>query len=137
MDNTGLLEVSFVKKVLLNCITCKSFNGRPYTYPETPPLPRERVAGEIPFKATDVDHLGPVNIKDLFEPNDEEVLHKSFITLYTCASSRGVILDLVPDTSAESFISSCTRFISRRVCPLVFLSDNGTAPTAKETQEKH
>ena len=90
---------------------------------------------EIPFKATGVDHLGPVNIKDVFEPNDEEELHKLFITLYTCASSRGVILDLVPDMSAESFISSCTRFISQRGCPQVFLSDNGTSFTAKETQE--
>ena len=126
---------SFVKKVLLNCIICKRCNGRPYAYPKIPPLPRERVEGEIPFKATGGDHLGPVHIKNVFESNEEADLHKSFITLYTCASSRGVILDLVPDTSAESFISSCTRFISRRGCPHVFLSDNGTAFTAKETRE--
>ena len=55
--------------------------------------------------------------------------------MYTCASSRGVILDLVQDTSAASFISSCTRFIPRRGCPQVFLSDNGIAFTAKEAQE--
>ena len=126
---------SFVKKVLLNCKICKKFQGRPYAYPKTPSLPRERVEGEFPFKATGVDHLGPVHIRDVFGSSDEEDLHTAFITLYTCASSRGVLLDLVHDTSAESFISSCTRFISRRGCPHILLSDNGTAFTAKKTQE--
>ena len=54
--------------------------------------------------------------------------------MYTCASSRGVILDLVPDTSSKEFISSLKRFIARRGCPQEILSDNGGAFLAKETQ---
>ena len=44
--------------------------------------------------------------------------------IYTCASTRGVILDVVPDGSAETFINSLKKFISRRGCPAK-ISDNG------------
>ena len=34
------------------------------------------------------------------------LLAKVHVTLYTCATTRAVHLDLVPDTSASSFIKS-------------------------------
>ena len=47
---------------------------------------------------------------------------------------RGVVLDLVHDGQAKTFINSCIRFISRRGCPQEILSDNGSVFTADETQ---
>ena len=47
----------------------------------------------------------------------------SYIVIYTCASTQGVILDVVPDGSAETFINSSKKFISRRGCPVKILSD--------------
>ena len=55
--------------------------------------------------------------------------------LYTCASTRGVVLDLVHNGTARTFISSFTRFIARRGCPVVVLSDNGSNFIAEETQQ--
>ena len=39
------------------------------------------------------------------------------LVLHTCASTRGVILELVPQASSEYFIYSLRKFISRRRCP--------------------
>ena len=49
----------------------------------------------------------------------------SYIVIYTYASTQGVILDVVPDGSAETFINSLKKFISRRGCPAKILSDTG------------
>ena len=48
---------------------------------------------------------------------------KCYIAIYTCASTRGVIQDVIPDGSAETFIKSLKKLISRRGCPAKILSD--------------
>ena len=53
-------------------------------------------------------------------------MYKCYIVISTCASTRGVVLHLVPDASAETFINSLAKFISRRGCPQITLSDNGS-----------
>lgn len=52
-------------------------------------------------------------------------MHKTYIALYTCASSRAVHLDLVPDNTSQSFVKSFKRFIGRRGTPSLVISDNG------------
>ena len=47
------------------------------------------------------------------------------MTLYTCAETRGVILDVVPHIDSSSFMKSLRQFVSRRGCPSVMISDNG------------
>ena len=127
---------SFVKKILNRCVVCKRFNTRPYNYPKAPDLPNERVSNEVPFSFTGVDYLGPIYCKNVYDVNstEDEDMHKAFIALYTCASTRGVILDLVHNAEAKTFIDSFVRFISRRGCPKTILSDNGTVFTANSTQ---
>ena len=44
------------------------------------------------------------------------------------------MLDLVPDASAQTFVNSFKKFISRRGCPRIILSVNGTAFIAELTQ---
>ena len=59
---------------------------------------------------------------------------KAYIVIYTFAACSNVILEVVPDSKADSFISSFKRFISRRRCPNAVVSDNGSVLKAEETQ---
>ena len=56
------------------------------------------------------------------------------VVLYTCATTRGVILGLVPDASSKYFVYSLRKFILRRSCPGKILTDNETFFTSQETQ---
>ena len=59
---------------------------------------------------------------------------KAWIVLITCASSRGIYLDLVPDCSGKSCVDALTRFINSRGAPKLAISDNGTAFISKDVQ---
>ena len=65
---------------------------------------------------------------------DDCDLFKCYVILYNCASTRGVILELVPDASSKYFVYSLRKFISCRGCPGKILTDNGTVFTSQETQ---
>ena len=123
------------RKRFCRCRRCKLFNSRAYRYPKSPDLPKVRLRDDYPFSGTWVDYLGPLYSKNVFTVDlaDNEDMHKSYVLLYTCASSRGVVLDLIPDTSSNHFLSF-TRFISKRGCPKIMLSDNGGAFVADRTQ---
>ena len=83
-----------------------------------------------------MDHFGHLYCKNNFKSDavNEDDIHKCYVLLYTCAASRGVLLDLVPDTSAKEVIDSLKRFIARRGCPKEILSDRGSGFVASETQ---
>ena len=90
---------SFVKKIIHGCITCKRIHGRPYSYPNISMLPTERLLDDRPFQAVGVDLCGPLFIKNIYKDidNEGESINKCHIVLFTCASTRGVVLDLVRD----------------------------------------
>ena len=54
-------------------------------------------------------------------------MHKTWVVLYTCAVTRAVHLDLVPDSGASAFIRSLKRFIGRRGVANLMISDNATS----------
>ena len=98
---------SFVKKLISSCVTCKKIHGRPYPYPATPELPAERLLEGRPFMAIGVDHCGPIFIKGIYRnEQDEDELKKCSIVLYTCAATRGVVLEVVRNTSSAAFLDS-------------------------------
>ena len=82
-----------------------------------------------------IDYIGPLYTKNMYndQQEDEHQLFKSYIILYTCATTRGLVLDLVSVASAKAFVNNL-KFISRRGCPRIILSDNGTVFTAELTQ---
>ena len=45
--------------------------------------------------------FGPLLAKDVYENANNE-MHKACVTVYTCASTRNIILDLIPSLSANS-----------------------------------
>ena len=59
---------------------------------------------------------------DIYEKGGK--MNKAYISLYTCASSRAIHLDLVPELSSEAFLRSFKRLVGRRGIPTEVLSDN-------------
>lgn len=99
-----------VRSIIARCILCKRFEGRPFTAPLPPPLPRFRVPA--------VDFAGPLKIFGVAQSD------KMWICLYTCCVTRAVHIDVVPDMSTDTFIRSLKRFCARRGTPIVIVSDN-------------
>ena len=57
------------------------------------------------------------------------------IVVYTCASSRAIRLDIVPDASCSSFIHSLKRFVSVNNVPDLYVSDNTKCFTGQELKD--
>ena len=72
-------------------------------------------------------------VKDIYHSSIDE-MHKAYIVLFTCSTSRAVILDLVEDNTSKNFISSIKNFIARRGCPKNIVSGNGKVFRSQENQ---
>ena len=83
-------------------------------------LPEFRKTPSPSFSHTGLDYAGPLFVKT---KTKEE---KRWICLFTCASTRGVHLEIVNDLSTEEFLMAFTRFASRRGKPNHCYSDNAT-----------
>ena len=57
------------------------------------------------------------------------------LTFYTCASSRALLLDLVPSKISSDFIKRFKRFVSPRCVPNNVISDGGSNFVSVESQE--
>ena len=116
-----------VRSIIRKCVLCRRFESKPY--PNSPAqLPEFHCQQSLPFQTTGVDYLGPSLVKPTYNSAEynNEFLAKVYVVLYTCATTRAIHLDLVPDTSASYFIKSLKRFISRRRIPYLMISDNAT-----------
>ena len=123
-----------VKGVIKGCVICLKQNSRPFRSLPTVPLPHYRINIDFPFSCTCIDYLGPLYVKNIFK-NDPNELSKVYTGLYTCASTRAVYLDLVPDASSRSFVNSLKRFIARHGTPKLFISDNACSFIGPEVQD--
>ncbi|XP_065654791.1 uncharacterized protein LOC136081405 [Hydra vulgaris] len=121
-----------VRNIILKCFLCQYFEGKPYMYPPSPPLPLSRLCDDYPFMHTAVDYAGPVFVKNIY--GDCDTMFNGWIFLFTCASTRSICLDLVSDLSSTSCIRGLRRFFARRGVPSKILSDNGTQFVAEQTQ---
>ena len=126
---------NFVRKILTNCNLCRKYEDPPYQYPATPSLTKLRFNDTFVFFTTGIDNLGPLYVNSIFTWNTgSSTLHKVWVALYTCASSRGIVLDLVPSLDSVSFIRSFRRFVSWRECRCNAISDNGENCVLVETK---
>ena len=112
-----------VRKYLSKCTTCRRFEGKGYEIPKPPPLPGFRLSDEHAFSNIGIDYAGPVYVKNIY--GTDQNTYKAYILLITCASTRGIHLELVPDLGAESLKRGLSRFQSRRGVPNLVISDNG------------
>ena len=113
-----------VNRVVRKCYTCNKFESKVFKKLSAAPLPEFRVKSDFPFTSTGLDYLGPLTVKNIFNPGKD--FYKVHVVLFTCASSRAVHLDLVPDTTCLSFVRSLKRFIGRHGIAKLYISDNAT-----------
>ena len=81
------------------------------------------------------NNLGPVLVKAIFNDIGNNYLNKSPKVLLTCAVTKKVHLELVPNLTASSFICALKLFISRRGIPNLVISDNGTCFKVRLSKE--
>lgn len=86
---------------------------------------------DFPFKVTGIDYLGPVFVSGVY---DVTSMNKAWISLFTCAATRAIHLELVPDNHSETFLRVFRRFISRRGIPSKTISDNASTFTSGKVQ---
>ena len=108
--------------ILQRCLICRKFNSRPYLYPYSQNLPNIKVNDKIAFYGIGVDYLRSLYCKGINDINSLEGdygLFKCYVVLYTCASTRGVILELVLESSSKNFVQFqkiyCLQRLSWRV----------------------
>ena len=127
-----------VTRVIARCALCRAFDAMAFQLLPFAPLPAFRVQADFPFTNTGVDYFGPLFVKNIFPTNANPPLtdmYKVHVVLYTCASSRAVHLDVVPDPSCSAFVRSAKRFSSRYGVPRMYISDNATCFTGPELTE--
>ena len=73
-----------------------------------------------PFVTTGIDNFGPVYVKNVSAQSDKT--YKAWMTLYTCATSRAIILDVTPGMDPSVLKQSIKRFISRQGSPAILLT---------------
>ena len=103
---------SQVKKILHKCNHCKRHRVKPLPSPGKSMLPEFRAQLSEPFAFTGVDFAGPItyNIK-------KSIFGKSYVALFTCASTRAVHLKLCRDLSALEIQRTMKEFVARRGPP--------------------
>lgn len=109
-----------VKKVVHDCFHCKRHRVKPLSAPEKSMLPEFRAQLSDPFAYTGVDFAGPIVYKI-----NKSTLAKSYVALFTCASTRAVHLKLCKDLTAPEFQRAMKEFVARRGPPQTMVSDNG------------
>lgn len=62
----------------------------------------------------------------------DKILVKSYICLFTCATTRGVHLEVTSDMSVEAFLQAFRRFAACRSYPKLMISDIGSIVMAGE-----
>jgi hypothetical protein len=121
-----------VKRVLAQCLSCKRRKGGPFKVPLPPPLPWFRVTEQRPFSSVGLDYLGPLQIS-----TENGNVQKIWICLYTCAVTRAIHLEVVPQMNSEQFLLCFRRFMSFYGSPTLVVSDNASQfHTSKRVMDK-
>ncbi|XP_044166852.1 uncharacterized protein LOC122950905 [Acropora millepora] len=109
-----------VKRIVRKCVICQRQRVGPCGQ-KMGPLPEERVTPSLPFSDIGIDFAGPLYVKE------RTIVKKSYVCLFTCASSRMVHLELTNSLTTDEFLQAFSRMTSRRgLCHTVW-ADNAKA----------
>ncbi|XP_075163071.1 uncharacterized protein LOC142235696 [Haematobia irritans] len=109
-----------LNKVESRCQFCKNRRSQA-VQPQMAPLPADRVTPYVrPFSYCGVDLFGPcyVTIRRSRE--------KRWVAIFTCLTVRAIHLEIVANTSTDSFLLALRNFMNSRGVPVQIRSDNGT-----------
>ena len=108
------------RSVCSQCKICRK--AAPKTLPQLlGELPAGRTCTSPAFTSTGLDFAGPFTIKK--GHTRKPVYLKAYLCLFVCLSTKAIHLD---DLTTASFLAGLNRFISRRGCPTIIHSDNGS-----------
>ena len=125
-----------INDLVRKCIICKKLYGRPFKYPEHPPLNDYRTRCTRPFSMVGLDYIGPFKHKTSQESTNEEN-DKLYIILFSCLVSRAVYLVLVTNRNTETFLRALRELSARHTEPKMFISDNeGSFQAANKVLQK-
>ena len=110
-----------MRKLLKKCYLCEIVQGKPLKPVETPTLPLYRVSCNHVFENVGLDFAGPLYYMN---NNTHKESRKCYILLFACCFSRSIHLELRKDISSKSFLLALRRFISKRGCPKIIVSDH-------------
>lgn len=111
-----------VKKIVKSCVRC--FKMKPsLTSQFMGDLPEMRLKPTFPFQVSTVDYCGHFWLKA--NPRGT-IKTKGFVSVFQCATTRAIHLELAGDLSSDSFINCLYRFVGRRGAISDLYSDNGT-----------
>ena len=82
------------------------------------PLPSDHVKPSRPFAVTGIDFTGPLCIKV------GSAMHKAYITLFICATTRAVRLELYTDMGMHKFVMALQRIVDRLGLPYTVYTNN-------------
>ncbi|GFW43001.1 integrase catalytic domain-containing protein [Trichonephila clavipes] len=85
-----------VKTMIRICLVCKKYSAKPADQ-LSGQLPRDRITQSPPFQSVGIDFTGAILVKD------NQGTRKSYVSLFTCAVTRAVHLELVSDMSTKCF----------------------------------
>ena len=111
-----------VRRVISKCTFCKRFSQKNYRVPEEANLPVERMSVAPAFTHVGKDFAGHLYLR-YFDPDVGS--NKTYICLFTCASSRAVHLEVTQSVTVTSFLRAFKRFVARRGTPTTVFSDKG------------
>ena len=112
---------------------CKYVIGKTMIGPAPPDLPEYRVSYKFAWSNIGIDHAGPLYVKEIY--SQDHVMYKAYICIMTCAATRNVHIELVPDLSASALIRCLRRFIGRRGKFHMAISDNFKSFVGLELQQ--
>lgn len=114
---------STVRQVIRTCIKC--FRAKPtISVQQMGNLHPDRIQPSRPFTNTGVDYFGPLYVREGKRRNSKAV--KTYGVVFICLATKCVHLEVVSDLSAEAFINTLKRFMSRRGKVSKLHSDNAT-----------
>ncbi|XP_068735176.1 uncharacterized protein [Montipora capricornis] len=109
------------KALTTKCITCRKLRKKPLEQ-LMGQIPSLRVAvGTPPFFNTAMDMFGPLHIK-----LNRKTLKEAQVIIFTCMTTRAVLLELVTDKTSDAFLMAFRRFASLRGQACICWSDCGT-----------
>ncbi|GFT92031.1 integrase catalytic domain-containing protein [Trichonephila clavipes] len=96
-----------VKTMIRICLVCKNTVPNQLTS-KSGQLPRDRITQSPPFQSVGIDFTGAILVKD------NQGTRKSYVSLFTCAVTRAVHLELVSDMSTKCYLLALRRFLLAR-----------------------
>ena len=121
-----------VQNITRACVICRKRLCKSYRYPLSPPLTPLRLKDFRPIFTAGIDDFRPVFVRNIFlalclrHNVENDLVHKAWVALYTCAVSRAICVDVVHNMNSTSFIRSFKRFISHYGYPDNVISDIGS-----------